>query len=125
MTFYKWMTWVPIVYFFDGRSLSFLMKHFLKGIFPLRNWYNKLNKKSKKHKSSPELNFRSRILKFRLRLQKPRSFEASIGYILIIFIIFIIMFLIILTIFFNNTFSAFLLWQLFCTVKRMQKIEKS
>ena len=41
-----------LVYFFDGISLSFLMKHFLKGIFPLRNWYNKLNKKSKKHKSS-------------------------------------------------------------------------
>ena len=60
----------------------------------------------------PELNFRSRILKFRLRLQKPRSFEASVGYIVIIFIIFliifIIMFLIIPTIFFNNIFSSFL-----------------
>ena len=53
----------------------------------------------------PELNFWSRILKFRLRLQKPRSFEASVGYIVIIFII---MFLIILTIFLNNIFSSFL-----------------
>ena len=60
----------------------------------------------------PELNFRSRILKFRLLLQKPRSFEASVSYIVIIFIIFIIifiiMFLIILTIFLNNIFSSFL-----------------
>ena len=32
------------------------------------------------------LNFRSRILKFRLRLQKPRSFEASVGYIVINFL---------------------------------------
>ena len=59
-------------------------------------------------KSWSELNFRSRILKFRFRLQKPRSFEASVGYIVIIFIIFIIMFLIILTIFLNNIFSSFL-----------------
>ena len=65
-----------------------------------------------KHGNRAELNFRSRILKFRLRLQKPRSFEASVGYIVIIFIIFliifIIIFLIILTIFFNNIFSSFL-----------------
>ena len=60
------------------------------------------------HKTEPELNFRSRILKFRLPLQKPRSFEALVGYIVIIFIIFLIIFLIILTIFFNNIFSSFL-----------------
>merc|ERR1712001_324134 len=34
---------------------------------------------------NPELNFRSRILKLQLRLQKPRSFEASVGYIVINF----------------------------------------
>ena len=37
------------------------------------------------HKTEPELNFRSRILKFRLPLQKPRSFEALVGYIVINF----------------------------------------
>ena len=31
------------------------------------------------------MNFQSRILKFRLRLQNPRSFEASVGYIVINF----------------------------------------
>ena len=74
----------------------------------------------------PELNFRSRILKFRFRLQKPRSFEASVGYIVIIFIIFliifIIMFLIIPTIFFNNIFSSFL--AAFLYSKKSTKIEK-
>ena len=66
-----------------------------------------------------ELNFRSRILKFRLRLQKPRSFEASVGYIVIIFII---MFLIILTIFFNNIFSSFL--SAFLYIKKNAKNRK-
>ena len=32
-----------------------------------------------------QLNFRSRFLKFRLRLQKPRSFGASVGYEITIF----------------------------------------
>ena len=76
--------------------------------------------------SSSELNFRSRILKFRFRLQKPRSFEASVGYIVIIFIIFliifIIMFLIIPTIFFNNIFSSFL--AAFLYSKKGAKIEE-
>ena len=73
-----------------------------------------------------ELNFRSWILKFRFQLQKPRSFEASVGYIVIIFIIFliifIIMFLIIPTIFFNNIFSSFL--AAFLYSKKGAKIKK-
>ena len=44
-----------------------------------------LNFRTFYHSFGPELNFRSRILKFRLRLQKPRSFEASVGYIVINF----------------------------------------
>ena len=53
------------------------------------------------------------------KASKLRSFGR---YIVMIFIIFIIMFLIILTIFLNNIFFSF--WQLFCTVKRVQKSKK-
>ena len=51
-----------------------------------------------------------------------KSLEASVGYIVIIFIIFLIIFLIILTIFFNNIFSSFL--AAFLYSKKGAKIEK-
>ena len=60
------------------------------------------------------------------KASKPRSFEASVSYIVIIFIIFliifIIMFLIILTIFFSNIFSSFL--AAFLYSKKGAKIEE-
>ena len=56
-------TWVPIIYFFDGRSLSrhklefpnlsgALIEHFLEGLALLRHWHINPNEKSDKSKSS-------------------------------------------------------------------------
>ena len=56
------------------------------------------------------------------KASKPRSFKASVGYIVIIFVIVIIMFLIILPIFFNNIF--FFILVAFLYSKKSKKIEK-